>query len=82
MSEIKAWRKLLETACDENVGQKSYNVSMTLRVNDETWHAYGAEVSYREIMFYCKEGVASYDVNTIGSKTTAVLVDWEKEGET
>ena len=78
---VKAWKRLLDWACDEQAEPKSYNVSMILEVDGEQWHAYGAEVSYREIMFYCKEGVASYDVNTIGNKTTAVLLDWEKDGE-
>lgn len=79
---VKAWKRLLDWACDEQAEPRTCNLHMILEVDGEKWHAYGAEVSYREIMFYCKEGVASYDVNTIGFKTTALLVDWEKEGET
>lgn len=81
MSIKAAWKRLIERACSEQAEPKSYNVSMVLTVDGETWHAYGAEVSYREIMFYCKEGIANFDVNTIGFKTTVVLHDWVKDGE-
>lgn len=85
MTEVRnAWNKLIQHACDEtahsgdNPEPKEFNVDLQLDVGNERWHARGAIVGYRGITFVCKEGTAMYDVNTIGYRTGAVLVDWEK----
>lgn len=75
----RAWNKLIETAIKTNK-QKSFNVSLEFEVDGETWQSYGAEVSNREISFYCKQGHAIFLVDSYGDKNTVELFDWEKSG--
>ncbi len=74
----RAWDKLINTAVSTNT-QKSFNVCLPLNVDGETWEAYGAEVSHRDILFFCKQGTATYLVDTYGEKHTTELFDWEKD---
>lgn len=74
----EAWNRLIEHAVDENARAKSFNVDMVLDIQGKAWKAYGAEVSYRQVTFYCKQGWAQYDINTVGYRTGAVLNDWEE----
>lgn len=76
-----AWNKLIQHACDENAKPDEFNVSLQLEISDERWNAYAAFVSCRQITFYCDKGSATYDVNTVGYRTGAVLVDWERDDE-
>lgn len=82
-----AWNTLITHACDDTAHRdglepKEFNVYLQLDVGNERWHARGAIVGYRGITFVCKEGTATYDVNTIGYRTGAVLFDWQHaEGE-
>ena len=73
----KAWKKLIDTAVRTN-SQKSFNISLELEVDGDTWNAYGAEVSHRDILFFCKEGTATYVVDSYGDKNTVELFDWER----
>lgn len=79
-NQAQAWKKLIETAVSTNK-QKSFNVTMELKIQNETWSAYGAEVSHRDILFFCKEGTATYLVDTYGDKNTVELFDWSKDDE-
>lgn len=68
--QARAWSKLIQHACDETAHiegsePKEFNVDLQL------------DVGYRGITFVCKEGTATYDVNTIGGVHSAVLFDWE-----
>lgn len=76
----RAWDKLIDTAIKTNT-QRSFNVSLELTIDGETWNAYGAEVSNRDILFFCKQGTATYLVDSYGDKNTVELFDWSKDGE-
>lgn len=76
----RAWDKLISTAV-KTEKQKSFNVTLPLIVNGERWTTYGAEVSHRDILFFCKEGTATYLVDTYGDKSRAELFDWSKDDE-
>lgn len=69
--EREAWHKLINAAVN-SVSSKSFNVSLKLDINGETWDAYGAEVSYRDILFFCKQGSATYVVDTYGDRKSVV----------
>ena len=73
----RAWDKLIKTAVETNT-QKSFNVTLPLEVDGETWESYGAEVSNRDILFFCKQGTATYLVDSYGDKHTTELFDWKK----
>ncbi len=73
----RAWDKLIEHAVNGK-SQKSFNVTLEITVDNETWTTYGAEVSHRDILFFCKEGTATFLVDTYGDKNTTELFDWER----
>lgn len=72
-----AWDKLINHAVNSET-QRSFNVSLEITVGEETWSTYGADVSHREILFFCKEGTVSYVVDTYGDRHTVELFDWDK----
>lgn len=74
----RAWDKLIKTALTTTT-QKSFNVTIPLQVDGETWEAYGAEVCDRDILFFCKQGTATYLVDTYGDRHTTELFDWTKD---
>lgn len=74
--EAKAWQSLVEAA--KSGKSRSFNVALTIQVEGEPWQAYGAEVSYRDILLFCKQGTASFAVDSYGSRDTFELVDWER----
>lgn len=43
--------------------------------------AYSCNVAYRDLLFFCDKGTVSYDINTIGDRTSALLVDWQFDSE-
>lgn len=73
----RAWSRLIDHAVS-NKPQKSFNVSLELSVNGETWNAYGAEVSHRDILFLCKEGTATFLVDSYGDRHVTELFDYEE----
>lgn len=79
-NQQKAWDKLIEHAVSGKK-QKSFNVSLDIQVSGETWHAYGAEVSDRDILLFCDKGTATYLVDSYGDKHTTELFDWSKDDE-
>lgn len=74
----RVWDKLINTAVTTN-SQKTFNVTLPLNINGEVWEAYTADVSNRDILFYCNQGVATYFVDTYGEKHTTELFTWEKD---
>ncbi len=75
-----AWNKLIETAITTK-SQKSFNISLPLKIRGETWQSYGAEVTYRDILFFCKQGTATYLVDSYGDRNTVELFDWSESHE-
>lgn len=73
----RAWDKLVDHAVN-GTKQRSFNVSLKIEVDGKTWNAYGAEVCCREIMFFCKEGIATFVVDSYGDRHTTELFNWEK----
>lgn len=73
----KAWDKLIQAALTTQK-QKSFNVSLILKVQDELWQVYGAEVCYYKILFFCDKGTAIYFVDSFKDRYTTELYDWEK----
>ena len=73
----RAWNKLIETAVKTKT-QRTFNVTLLLRVNGETWKSYNADVSHRDILFYCDKGTCTYLVDSIGDKHTVELFDWNE----
>jgi len=57
----------------------SFEIDLDITVNGETWTAYEANVGHREILFFCKQGTATYFVDSYGARNTFELFDWEKE---
>ena len=53
-------------------------VDLKIEVDGQVWTAYSASVSYRDILFYCDKGVATYLVDSYGDRHVAELFDWEK----
>lgn len=80
VKQDEAWEKLIAHAVSGKP-QRSFNVRMTITVKDQTWSAYGAEVSHRDIMFFCKQGTATFVIDTYGDRHTTELFDWERENE-
>ena len=74
----RAWTKLIDYAVNDKP-QKEFNVTIPIQVNNETWDAYAAAVSHRDILFYCKQGTATYLVDSYGDKNTVELFDWEED---
>lgn len=79
-NEQTCWDKLIQTAVT-TTKQKSFNVSLPLKIENEIWNAYGAEVSNRDILFFCKEGTVTFLVDTYGNKNHCELFDWSKDDE-
>lgn len=75
-----AWTKLIETAVKTKT-QKSFNVKLPIQIDGETWTTYGAEVSHRDILFFCKQGTATFLVDSYGEKNTVELFDWSKDND-
>lgn len=73
----KVWAKLINHAVS-NKPQKSFNVSLELSVNGQTWKAYGAEVSHRDILFYCDKGTVTFLVDSYGDRHVTELFDYEE----
>lgn len=73
----RAWSQLINHAVNGKK-QRSFNVSLDLSVNGETWKAYGAEVSHRDILFYCDKGTATFLVDSYGDRHVTELFDWEE----
>lgn len=73
----KAWDRLMDHAIN-GTKQRSFNVSLEITVEGETWHAYGAEVSHRDILLFCKEWTATFVVDSYGDRHTRELFDWER----
>ena len=57
----------------------SFEIDLDITVNGEVWQAYEANVGHREILFLCKQGTATFAVDTYGTRNTFELIDWEKE---
>jgi len=74
---MNVWEKLIDHAVN-GTKPRSFDVNMTVQVDDETWCAYSAEVAHRDILFYCKEGTATFLVDTYGDRHTVECWDWQK----
>jgi len=57
----------------------SFEIDLDITVNSEVWQAYEAQIAYRDILFFCKQGTATYFVDSYGTRNTFELFDWEKE---
>lgn len=72
----RAWDKLIDHAVN-GTKQQSFNVALKIEIDGQTWNAYGAEVAHRDILFFCKEGTATFVVDSYGDRHTIELTDWE-----
>jgi len=74
----KIWKILIDTAVHSN-STKEFSTILYLKINGETWQTYGAVVSHRDILFYCKQGTATYLVDSYGDRHVVELFDWDKD---
>lgn len=69
---------LIDTAVNSSE-QREFDVNLNITVEGETWKAYAAYVSHRDILLFCDKGTATYAVDSYGDRHTAMLFDWNKE---
>jgi len=48
-----------------------------IEVEGRKWHVYTVAMGYKEFTCYCKEGTATFVVDTYGDRATCELYDWE-----
>ena len=77
LNASKTWKKLIDHAVNGSK-QRSFNLSLSIDVDGETWTAYGAEVSHRDILLFCKQGTATFVVDSYGDRNVVELFDWER----
>ena len=69
---------LIDTSVNSSE-QREFDVNLSITVEGETWKAYTAYVSHRDILLSCDKGTATYVVDSYGDRHTAELFDWNKE---
>lgn len=62
-----------------NTGELDVDFEVT--IEGETWKAYSASVSYRDILLSCDKGSVTYLVDGNGLDNWAVLHDFYRDGE-
>ena len=69
---------LIDTAVNSSE-QREFNVTLEVKIEGETWKAYTAYVSHRDILLFCDKGTATYLVDSYGDRHIAELFDWNRE---
>jgi predicted NAD-dependent protein-ADP-ribosyltransferase YbiA (DUF1768 family) len=69
---------LIDTAVNASE-QREFDVSLSIKIEGETWKAYTAYVSHRDILLFCDKGTVTYLVDSYGDRHTAELFNWNKE---
>jgi diaminopimelate decarboxylase len=77
--------KTLSQAIDLSLKAKSsreIDTNLKIEIEGQLWTAYTVAISYRDILFYCDKGTATFLVDSYGDKNVAELFDWEFQNET
>lgn len=69
---------LIDTAVNSSE-QREFDVNLSITVEGETWKAYTAYVSHRDILLLCDKGTATFVVDSYGDRHTAELFDCNKK---
>jgi hypothetical protein len=71
------WEKLISASLEKRE-QRILKIHLEIEVQGDIWRVYEAVVSYRDILFFCDKGSATYLVDTYGARNTVELFDWER----
>lgn len=58
---------------------KEVDCSIPVEVENETWQAYTASVSNRDILLFTDKGTVTFLVDSYGDRHVAELFDWNRE---
>lgn len=72
--------RLLERAASGDYSHEE-ECSVTLTIDGKHHKAYAVTIGYRELLFYCDDLTANYDVNTFGGHHTALLFEVNPDEE-
>ena len=77
---IDSMEKCIEMAIEAtDLGE--HDCKIDIEIEGKKYAAYTVNVAERELLFFCDGVTATFDVNSIGGRDSALLVDWTFEGE-
>ncbi len=65
----------LKDSCESN----EIDVNFSVQVEGDTWQAYTACISHRDILLFTDKGTCTFLVDSYGTKNTVELFDWNRE---
>ncbi len=70
---------LINMSIKSNNSNKEVECLLKIEVENETWTAYAASVTNRDILLLTDKGTCTFLIDSYGDRHVAELYDWDRE---
>jgi len=79
MKTLKCIKEIIQIAIDRDGENEYFECEIELKEEGKTFKAHEVSICKRDLVFFTDKGALNYDVNTIGSNDSLLLVYMDED---